>query len=201
MKQYFMLFICLFVAACSTGIPIEKYHSLPAAPEEFSICHGYSCTHKSKAGFSKGEWQKINAVLKSSPANSAKSERSKIGKVIGLMEIYTGKKTGTDKDIEAAVSSKSDNYQLDCIDETINTTQYLKMLQKAGLLKFHETALPTHRGYIVDGTWPHNTAVIREVKSGALFVVDSFYRANGGEPYIVPRADWLAGWKPPGATQ
>ena len=75
------------------------------------------------------------------------------------------------------------------------------MLQKAGLLKFHETALPTHRGYLFDGRWPHNTAVILEVKTGKMFVVDSFYRANGGEPYIVTRADWLAGWRPPGATQ
>ncbi len=200
MKKISLLCSLLFLAACSTGIPVEKYNALPATPEQFSICHGYSCTYKSKAGFTKAEWNKIAGILKSK-SKDAGTERSKIAKTISLMETYTGKKTGTDIDMEAAVSRKSDNYQLDCIDETVNSTQYLKMLQKAGLLKLHEPASPTHRGYLVDGKWPHNTAVIREVKTGEEFVVDSFYRANGGEPYIVPRADWLAGWRPPGATQ
>ena len=199
MKKISLLSCLLFLAACSTGIPVEKYNALPASPEQFSICHGYSCTYKAKAGFTKAEWNKIAVATKG--AKTPEAERSKIAKAISLMETYTGKKTGTDIDMEAAVSRKSDNYQLDCIDETVNTTQYLKMLQKAGLLKFYEPALPTHRGYLVDGKWPHNTAVIREVKTGREFVVDSFYRANGGEPYIVPRADWLAGWRPAGATQ
>lgn len=194
------LFTSLFLlAACSTGIPVEKYNALPASPEKFSICHGYSCTYKSAAGFSKAEWNKITGLVRG--AKDAKAERSKIAKVIAQMETFTGKKTGTNRDFKEATSSKPDNYQLDCIDETVNTTQYLKMLQKAGLLKFHAPSPPTHRGYLFDGRWPHNTAVIKETKTGKEFVVDSFYRANGGEPYIVPRADWLSGWRPPGATQ
>ncbi len=199
MKKISLLCSLLFLSACSTGIPVEKYNALPASPEQFSICHGYSCTYKTKAGFTKVEWNKISTAAKG--AKTPEAERRKIANAISLMEIYTGKKTGTDIDMEAAVSRKSDNYQLDCIDETVNTTQYLKMLQVEKLLKFHETDLPTHRGYLIDGKWPHNTAVIREVKTGKQFVVDSFYRANGGEPYIVTRADWLAGWRPPGATQ
>ncbi len=199
MKNIPLFVSLLMLAACSTGIPVEKYNALPAAPEKFSICHGYSCTYKAQSSFTKAEWAKITGLAKG--AKDAKSERSKIAKAIAQMEKFTGKKTGTDRDLEAAVSSKQDNYQLDCIDETVNTTQYLKMLQKAGVLKFHTPALPTHRGYLFDGRWPHNTAVIRETKTGKEFVVDSFYRANGGEPYIVPRADWLAGWRPPGATQ
>lgn len=201
MKYAAFLCFSLLLAGCATGLPIKKYNDLPASPESFSICHGYSCTHKSATGFTASEWQSILRVLQQSPAKTPEEERSKIGKAIALMERYTGAKTGTDRDIGEAVGFKTDNYQMDCIDETVNTTQYIGMLQKAGALKFHMAAEPTHRGYFVDGSWPHNTAVIRETASGALYVVDSFYKANGEEPYIMPRQTWLNGWKPKGSKQ
>jgi hypothetical protein len=197
MKKLFLLTL-LFLPACSTGIPLQNYNDHPAAPESFMLCHGYSCTHKSKAGFTKGEWQKIAALF---PATNSEMERAQIGRALALMEQYAGAKTGTNIDDEAAVGRKANIYQLDCIDETVNTTHYLTFLENAGLLKFHAPADPTHRGYLIDGRWPHNTAVIKETKTGALWAVDSFYRKNGEEPYIVLRADWLAGWRPPGATQ
>lgn len=165
------------------------------------ICHGYSCTHKSKGGFSKPEWEKIAAIFRKNPAKDSAGERSKIGKAIAMMERYSGAKTGTDDDDAEAVGIKRNIHQLDCIDETVNTTIYINLLQKAGLLKFHEMAEPTHRGYLIDGKWPHNTAVIREAGNGNPYVVDSFYRKNGEEPHIMPRAVWLAGWKPPGSKQ
>lgn len=195
------VFFTALLAGCATGIDTQKYNARSTTPESFTICHGYSCTHKSKAGFGKKEWNRIAAIFKKQPARNAKEERSKIAKAIALMEGITGAKTGTSVDMGQAVSFKENIYQLDCIDETVNTSQYIAMLQHAGLLKFYEGALPTHRGYFIDGRWPHNTAVIKGIKSGDLWAVDSFYRANGQEPYIVPRADWLSGWRPPGATQ
>ena len=165
------------------------------------LCHGYSCTHKSKAGFTDSEWNTILAILRNNPAKNAEAERSKIGKAIAQMERYSGTRTGTDDDDAEATGSKRNIKQLDCIDETVNTTMYVGFLQQAGALKFHEIADPTHRGYLIDGKWPHNTAVIRETKNGALFVVDSFYKKNGEEPYIMPRATWLGGWKPAGSKQ
>ena len=165
------------------------------------VCHGYSCTSKSAAGFDGQEWKDITAVFKVRPVKDAATERARIGKAIAMMERISGKKTGTDEDLGAAGSIKESNKQLDCIDETVNTTMYLGFLRDAGLLKFHEPALPVHRGYFIDGRWPHNTAVIKETESGVMYVVDSFYRPNGEEPYIVLRDDWINGWKPAGATQ
>lgn len=198
--RIFTVLLALCLCACSTGIDTKKYNAAAYTPESFTVCHGYSCTHKSKAGFSDKEWNSIAAIFKKKPAKDAAGERGKIGYAIAKMETYAGAKTGTDIDLPMAVSFKENIQQMDCIDETVNTTHYLEMLQGAGLLTFHEPALPTHRGYFIDGRWPHNTAVIQE-KGGDLWVVDSFYRANGEEPYILPRADWLAGWKPPGANQ
>lgn len=200
MKYAALLFPLLLLSACATGISIQKYNDLPASPDSFMLCHGYSCTHQSKAGFSAAEWRKVGAIFKT-PAKNAAAERARIAAAIAMMERFSGAKTGTDIDDAEAVGLKTGPKQMDCIDETVNTTHYIGFLQKEGWLAFHAGTEPTHRGYIVDGTWPHNTAVIREIETGALWAVDSFYRKNGEEPYIVPRAAWLAGWKPPGATQ
>ena len=200
MKKFASIPLLFLLSSCATGINPHKYNNDPVKPDRFTICHGYSCTHKSAAGFTEKQWKSIAAVFRGK-TKDAKNERSKIAKAIAQMERYTGKKTGTSEDLPMAGAFKESGYQLDCIDETVNTTQYLQMLQQAKLLKFHEPADPTHRGYLFDGRWPHNTAVMREKETGALWAVDSFYRANGEEPYIVPRADWLAGWRPPGANQ
>lgn len=193
--------LCACLGGCATGIPVKKYNDLPASPDSFMLCHGYSCTKKSEAGFSAAEWKSILGIFQKNPAKNAESERSKIGRAIALMERYSGARTGTDDDDAEAIGIKRNIEQLDCIDETVNTTMYIGFLQQAGALAFHEGAEPTHRGYLIDGTWPHNTAVIREKESGSLYVVDSFYRKNGEEPHIMPRAVWLAGWKPAGSKQ
>ena len=198
--KWMMVVAVLTLAGCATGIDTKKYNNREASPEKFSVCHGYSCTYKTETGFTKAEWAKITAPFKK-PAKTPEAERSKIGRAIAEMERIAGDKTGTSEDHGEAVGLKESDHQLDCIDETVNTTQYMTMLHKAGLFKFHEPTLPTHRGYIIDGRWPHNTAVVRETKTGHLFAVDSFYRANGEEPYIVTRKAWLDGWRPPGATQ
>lgn len=201
MRVFILGVLCVGLGGCATGIPLKKYNDLPASPESFMLCHGYSCTQKSEAGFTASEWQGVLAIFRQNPARNAEAERSKIGQAIALMEQYSGAKTGTDDDDAEAVGIKRNIKQLDCIDETVNTSMYVRFLQEAGALKFHEVAEPTHRGYLIDGKWPHNTAVIRETDNSALFVVDSFYRKNGEEPHIMPRATWLAGWKPAGSKQ
>ncbi len=190
-----LLSLCL-LTACATGIPLEKYEIDKATPQAFDLCHGYSCTYKTPTGFTDAEWADIRSVFTRNAAANDEDERAKIAKAIALMESYSGAKTGTDEDAGEAVSLKTSTLQMDCIDETVNTTQYLTFIQNAGLLKYHEVAEPTHRGYFIDGRWPHNSAVIRNLNSKSLYVVDAFYRKNGEEPYIVPRDLWLGGWSP-----
>ena len=200
MKNVALIFPVLLLSACSTGISTQKYNDHPGKSDDFMLCHGYSCTHQSQGGFTEAQWRKVGAIFKK-PSKNAVAERGKIATAIAMMERFSGVKTGTNIDDAEAVGLKTGPKQMDCIDETVNTTAYIGFLQKEGWLKFHQGTEPTHRGYIFDGTWPHNTAVIREIKTGDLWAVDSFYRKNGEAPYIVPRADWLKGWKPPGATQ
>lgn len=190
---------------CSTGIPLQKYAPQKQPKDDFTFCYGYSCTAQKQAGFTDKEWAGVKRVFTNKPAKDAESERLKIAAAVATMEKIIGAKTGTSHDLAEARGKKEDPAQMDCIDETMNTSRYLEFLQNDGLLKFHKVAHPIHRGYFVDGAWPHNTAVIAELnkegKPAKQFAVDSFYRANGEEPYIVPAASWLAGWKPPGAKQ
>jgi hypothetical protein len=187
--------LSFLLSGCATGIQLSKYAPQDQPKDDFTFCHGYSCTYKQQTGFSKQEWNSVAAVFKPA-AKTPEAERSKIAKAIARMETIIGKKTNTGQDTGEALSIKQNKYQMDCLDETVNTSRYLAFLYEAGLFKFHQYSAPVHRGYFIDGEWPHNTATIQEIKTGRQFVVDSFYRPNGQEPYILPREVWLKGWKP-----
>jgi len=188
--------IAFLIGGCATGIPVQRYIDPPEGRAAFELCHGYSCAFKTKAGFSDAQWREIQSILKENPAKTAQQERPKIASAIARMEFFAGLQAGTQNDKGEADTIRQSPYQQDCIDETINTTHYLGFLQQDGLLRFHTPSNPMHRGFFVDGRWPHNTAVIREMATGQDFAVDSFYRSNGQEPYIISRQDWLSGWTP-----
>lgn len=87
---------------------------------------------------------------------------------------------------------------MDCIDETINTSMYLKFFEDAGLLKHHTVARPIHRGYFINGMWPHNSGAVQENKTGTIYAIDSYYSDNGGEVHVVDLDTWHAQWRPEG---
>jgi hypothetical protein len=84
---------------------------------------------------------------------------------------------------------------MDCIDESINTTTYLRMLEREQLLRWHTVEDRATRGWFIRG-WPHTTAVIRDRKTGELYAVDSWFEDNGEPPHIVPLDKWKGGWDP-----
>ncbi len=197
MKKFALLPLTLALAACgSTGMNLAPYKDSAASPEKFYVCHGYGCTHKTWAGFTDKEWAAIKAVFKKKPRDAA-AERAQIGKAVGLMEKYAGARSGTSGDLGEARTAKEDENQMDCIDETINTDLYLQFLDKEGIFRYHRHTKPVHRGYFVDGQWPHNSAAVRENASGDVWVVDSYYFANGQPARVVLLKEWFAGWKPP----
>lgn len=197
MKKYALLTSVLALAACgSTGMNLNSYHDKDATREKFYVCHGYGCMYKTWAGFSEKEWAQISGLFKKKPKNAA-AERAQIGKAIAMMEKYAGARSATSGDLGEARTRIEDDNQMDCIDETINTSLYLQFLDKAEFFHFHRYTQPAHRGYFIDGSWPHNTAAVRENASGNVWVVDSYYFANGHIPSIVPLTDWSRGWTPP----
>ena len=69
------------------------------------------------------------------------------------------------------------------------------LLESNNLLKHHTTDIPQIRGFGSGGYWFHETAVIKEAKTNKQFAVDSWWKDNGKEPYIIPLEQWHEGWR------
>ena len=85
--------------------------------------------------------------------------------------------------------------EMDCIDESTNTTIYLTLFKRQGLLHHHEIMDRSTRGWFLFGM-PHTTAVVNERANDSLWAVDSWFLDNGEPPFIVPLRTWRRGWKP-----
>ena len=173
-------------------------------PDNFSVCHGGTCNIVSPVSFDGGQWGQITAVFPS-PARDAGEERGRIAQAIARFETIVGVITDTSDD--RAENQRGANWQsqMDCIDESTNSTTYLRILARAGLLRWHRVEARVTRGFFIFG-WPHTTAVVSELAGGAKWAVDSWFHENGRPPEIVPLDLWKTGWRPakapaPAATE
>lgn len=181
---------------------LKQHQNDPIIASDFGICKGYGCRYYRRTGLSAEEWQQVRDVF-AVPAKSPAAERQMIKKSIALFELFVGPKTGTAHDEAGAQIIKLDTKgQMDCIDEAYNTSTYLHLLRKEGLIRLHRLGVPLRRGYYLD-RWPHNTATIFElgpddiIKGPGHYVVDSWFHENGREPEIIPASLWSTGWHPP----
>jgi len=155
-----------------------------------TICSGFGCMFKDKFQFTEAEKSILIETMKNGQA-TAQAERETVALVIGDMENMTRRKLRFGQDVEKAYQRQLNKRgQMDCVDESLNTTAYLDYLYKNGLLKFHKPRkFYAERGLLIDGRYPHKSAVMIE-KSGTLWSVDSWY-GKGGEPArVMPLKDW-----------
>ncbi len=161
---------------------------LNASPA-IDICYDFGCKHQKTVEFKTPtiEWLKSLFTPK---AHSAKEERRRIRQAIALLEKKTGELAGTSQDIGGNYDPLRDYpRQMDCIDESTNTTNYLKLLNQLNLLKWHRPVKRAYRSrYLIDGHW---TAVIEETHKHKQYAIDSWYRDNGQPPEVQPLADWF----------
>ena len=162
--------------------------------ERFSVCHAHGCREISTLSLTPEQWQRLRAEF-APPATTPAEERAGIARAIGRLERIAGPLTGTGHDLAGAFDGLGREGQMDCIDESVNTTTYLRMLADSGLLRHHRIEPRSTRGFFLFG-WPHTTAVIRESESGKRSAVDSWFHPNGVEPEIVPLKRWRAGHHP-----
>jgi len=205
-----IFFTVLVLSSCG-GSPamrlLKEHHNDVISQDDFGICKGYGCRSYVKTGLSQEEWQEIRHIF-AKPAQNAREERRLIKRAIATFERRVGPKTGTEFDLAGAqIFNFAPQGQMDCIDEAFNSSTYLYLLRKAGLIRFHTLGKTLHRGNFIN-RWPHNTATIHQIDrprivngakiigSEGHFVVDSWFHANGQPPEIVPAALWSKGWSP-----
>jgi len=162
-------------------------------PSRFSICYHGTCEDVTEVQLNDKQWQSIR--LQFTDNHGPQQERENIRRAIARMESMVGKITGTHVDKAMTLPHLGEKNQLDCIDESTNTTFYLMMMANDGLLRWHKVEARKTRGFFLFG-WPHTTAVIRERQSGREFAVDSWFLDNGEPPYILPLEQWQDGWEP-----
>ncbi|MBS1269490.1 MAG: hypothetical protein MAG794_00441 [Gammaproteobacteria bacterium] len=173
-----------------------------AGLDDIPICHGFGCRNKETASISEAEWKQIKAFF-SDPAESPKEEREQIRKAAGWFEVVIGRHTpihldkgkneypGRIKTAGPATTEDGPNGttvgQMDCIDESLNTTTYLTLMEKAGLFRYHRVVERAHRKSAFD---QHYAGQIEELRRGARWVVDSWFYDYGSLPYVEEATEW-----------
>jgi len=172
-----LLFRILLLFALSTPLAAAPY---------FVHCYDFGCKSTQELHYSTEHWQEIRAIFNQGNLDP-RQEKQAIRRAVAMMERVSGELSGTHLD-------KAGNYpgydlarQMDCIDESTNTFQYLLALEEMKLLKWHRVEQKQRR---IVWFFTHWTATISELGSNARFAVDSWYRDNGEMPYLQPLADW-----------
>jgi hypothetical protein len=181
----------LALAGCA---PVPSGDLPPVAPDDFPVCHGGTCALVARVSLSPAEWRPVREAMTPAAPDPA-AERAQIALAVARLEGLVGPKTGTVGDLGGTFPGLGRSGQMDCMDEATNTTTYLRLLDQAGLLRWHGVEPHATRGFFVLG-WPHTTAVVVDRTSGVRFAVDAWFHANGAAPEIVELARWRRGWRP-----
>ena len=155
-------------------------------------CHGFSCRNQAQIVLTTGDRARLATLLaagKSSPA----AERRAVAGAVQWFDRRIGPVAGTTKRIARAGAFASNvPGQWDCIDAGTNNTSLFLLLAQLRLLTHHQVELPVARGYLVDGRFPHMTAVLSEIKSGRQWSFDNWTRKYGEMPDVMTLEEWRA---------
>lgn len=190
------MFACLFTgtsAHADLNDIYRIYHTKPSLAA-FEICQGGGCVQSDILQLTEAEWDNVVQIFSPLPAN-AEAEREAISKAIGALEDMVGTKIGTTADRAGTFNNSDYLHQQDCNDEAINSTTYMRLMQQAGLIRFHEILDTRTRKFFFTG-WPHSTAAIREQATKAEYAVDSWFYDNGFPATVLPMATWKDGYIP-----
>jgi hypothetical protein len=153
-------------------------------------CHGYGCARRVALSVDEAWLAHAGALLKAGRA-SPEAERRALREVIRGYTAYLAASFGAPPDAPRSPPQMSgEPGQMDCLDETANTTSLLLVLQGHGLLAYHEVERPESRGWFLDGRYPHFTAIIAEKQTGREWAVDPWAKPPGQYPEILPLSEW-----------
>ena len=123
-------------------------------------------------------------------ASSPKAERAAVSRAVRYYEDRAVRVIGVPDQPKSKASQYHRRGQMDCVDESTNTRSLLLYLERRRLLKHHTVDRNVTRGFLIDGRYPHATAVLRD-RSGKKWAIDSWYEPMGGPPDIMPLPEWV----------
>ncbi len=161
-----------------------------ADPVEVQICFDYACAHQAVARFDAALFDRIR--LQFGSARDGAQERSLIAEAVAQLYVEASRQTPIWRD---RGGNRNDNTDLagamDCLDHSANTTAFLRLMEKRGMLRFHGVVEPARRiRYMVAEHW---SARIVDQTSAQEYVVDSWFFDLGTPAVVMPLAAWRAG--------
>ena len=193
---------CLAVAQCFYSLrhgwaAVLLCAALSATAEErITVCFNYGCLTQAEVVYDAAQLATLHSLF--TGVQDAAQERAVLAPVIGRMLGWAGEQSPISADKGGNLADEAVYGKMDCIDHSTTTTRLLKLLDKQGLLRFHEVLEPVlRRRFLV---FDHFSAQIREKslpQDAALrFVVDSWFFDNGRPAAVMPLAQWQAGDDP-----
>ncbi len=152
-----------------------------------SICYNYNCQTQRTISISQENIQSIKKIFKQ--FNSTQNgERRAISHAIASLENIAATQTPVYNDKARNYNDKGLPGRMDCIDSTVNTTQYLGFINQLGLLNQHTLLKPVYRSpYLMGQHW---SAQIKDNNDGQHYAVDSWQTNNGHPPVIQDVESW-----------
>lgn len=177
------LAITVWLAFAASPTPVRAAASIEAIP----VCYNFGCKVRDIVAITPTEWAEVSGWF-NPPAATAEEERQQIKQAIGWMEVVIGKHTPTYRDTGLDLDYHGEfPGQLDCIDESLNTTTYLRLFESYGLLTHHRVLDRAYRRAIFDQHW---AGQVEELATGRRYVVDSWFQDNGILPYVQKLEEW-----------
>ena len=170
------------------AIGLSLVQAVEARVQQIEICYDFSCKTRQQVELSAEEWRSVIGWFYPA-ATTAAEEREQLRQAVGWMEVIVGWHTPTHRD-KGLNLEKNPEFpgQLDCIDESLNISTYMRLFHEQGHLRRHRVVDRAYRTVGFDAHW---AGQIEEIETGERFVIDSWFQDNGMLPYISPSTDWF----------
>ena len=181
-----LLLLLTLLASCAPTRPLQPTE--PLSLDRIPVVYGFGRKYREHIDVSQDDWSTIESIFEPE-SDDPGEERQRIRRAVAEMERIAGDQTPTHYDVGKNRFPEVSLGQMDCRDESYNTTTYLRLFQERGLLRWHEVLVPAFRApHVID---THNAAQIRDRSTSVQYVVDSWFLDNGQPPYIQETHAWL----------
>lgn len=154
------------------------------------ICYNWTCATREYVTFSAADVANVKSYLTQCVGENFHDRVQRLRVGVWQLQLVAQKHIpDLANDREINEYDRDVDGRLDCVDSSTNTTTYLKILQDLGQLAGFSVTNPEVRN-LMDFHAVHWTAVVADKSDGKLWSVDSWFRAHGNLPFVMPLTDW-----------